>query len=117
MVLETFQNREVEAVFRAYPDDRRKKLMHLRHLIFHTASGNESIGPMEETLKWGQPSYLTSKSKSGTTIRINHIKSKPGQYGLYVHCQTSPIGMYLEIYPDVLNFDSKGMIAWPLTER
>jgi len=49
--------------------------MSLRRLIFETAAELEDVGLLEETLKSGQPSYLASPTKSGTTIRVDQIKS------------------------------------------
>ena len=37
--------------------------MFLRQLIFETAAATEVVGELEETLKWGEPSYLTPKTK------------------------------------------------------
>ena len=68
--MEPFQNSEVKDIYRAYPAKLREKLMRLRQLIFETAAQLQDVGPLEETLKWGQPSYLTKQSKSGTTIRV-----------------------------------------------
>jgi hypothetical protein len=110
--MEPFQNSEVEGVYRAYSDRLREKLMRLRHLIFETAAELEDVGPLEETLKWGQPSYLTKQSKSGTTIRVDQIKSKPRQYCMMVHCQTSLVATYREFYSEVLRFDGKRCIEF-----
>jgi uncharacterized protein DUF1801 len=97
-----FADPAVEAVFRAYPDKIRERLLALRRLILDTAAGTDGVGPIEETLKWGQPSYLTAKPKSGSTIRIDHLP--PGRYALYVHCQTNLIATFREIYPTELAY-------------
>jgi len=55
-----------------------KKLMQLRKLIFDVASATEGVGELEETLKWGQPSYLTSQSKSGSTINFHEYEDDMG---------------------------------------
>ncbi len=102
--MESFQQPDVAAVFDAYPAALRRKLMALRQLIFETAAATEGVGPLTETLKWGQPSYLTQQSRSGTTIRIDGIKGEAGQYGLYVHCQTSLLDTYRELYPGKLDY-------------
>lgn len=108
--MERFQNSQVKEIFDAYPGDLKANLLRLRQLIFDTATGLEDVGPLEETLKWGQPSYLTNHSKSGTTIRLDQIKSKPGKYGMYVHCQTSLLQTYRDLYAEVLRFDGKRCI-------
>ena len=111
-----FSNQNVKAVFWAYPKGLKPRLMRLRELIFDTAAAIEGVGALEETLKWGQPSYLTPQSKSGTTIRIDQIKSKTGHFAMYVHCQTSLVTAYRELYPDVLSFDGNRGIVFNLKE-
>ncbi len=100
--MEPFNSPDVESVFGEYPQRLKSRLLALRQLIFDTASETEGVGPLEETLKWGQPSYLTPKTKSGTTIRVDQIKSNPDQYGMFVHCQTSLLPTYRELYSGVL---------------
>jgi hypothetical protein len=65
----------VDAVFRSYPPPLCKKLAAVRRLILDTARKTEGVGAIEETLKWGQPSFLTSQSGSRSTIRIDSLKS------------------------------------------
>ena len=99
---ESFANPAVEAVFQAYPEPARGRLMALRRLILATAEATEGVGPLEETLKWGQPSYLTPRSKSGSTIRIDRLKG--GGYGLFFNCQTSLIESFRAHYPNDFRF-------------
>ena len=112
MSAKPFENAEVEAVFRAYPAVLRERLLLLRQLIFETASATEGVGRLEETLKWGQPSYLTAHTGSGTTIRIDRVKSARAQYALYVHCQTNLIATFRELYPDEFKFDGARSIVF-----
>jgi uncharacterized protein DUF1801 len=91
----------VEAVFAAYPSPVRAKLLALRRLIFDTAKTTEGVGTLEETLKWGQPSYLTTESKSGSTIRIDQVKAEAGRYAVYFHCQTDLVETFRELYPEL----------------
>ena len=83
----------VDAVFDAYPKPLKAKLLALRRLIFDTAKATRGVGALQETLKWGQPSYLTPETKSGSTIRIDQVKSAPGQYAVYFHCQTNLLAL------------------------
>jgi hypothetical protein len=100
----------VEAAFAAYPAALRAKLKSLRRLILKTAKETEGVGPLEETLKWGQPSYLTN-SKNGTTIRIDrHGKG----YALFVNCQTDLIATYRELYPREFSYEGKRAIVFEL---
>ncbi|MBU2454123.1 MAG: DUF1801 domain-containing protein, partial [Proteobacteria bacterium] len=65
-VSKKIKNSDVAAVFNSYPKKIRAKLMFLRKLILETADVIEGVGEIEETLKWGEPSYLTPKTKSGS---------------------------------------------------
>ncbi|GLH80806.1 hypothetical protein SSBR45G_57150 [Bradyrhizobium sp. SSBR45G] len=91
----------VAAVFATYPKRLRARLEALRRLILDTARTTTGVGALEETLKWGQPSYLTAETGSGSTIRIDRVKSEPGRYALYVHCQTDLIATFRELYPEL----------------
>lgn len=104
-------NRKVAAVFRAYPSALRSRLMFLRSLILDVASKTDGVGVLEETLRWGQPSYLTAGSGSGSLIRIDAVKSEPGAYAMYFHCQTSLVPTFRAMYPDTFRFDgNRGLV-------
>ena len=92
-------------IFDAYPKRIRLKLMFLRRLIFDVAARTAGVGELEETLKWGQPSYLTTQSKSGSLIRIDRVKSRAGTYAMYFHCQTTLVDTFKELYHDKFRFE------------
>jgi hypothetical protein len=94
----------VDAVFDAYPKPLRAKLLALRRLIFDTAKTTKGVGALQETLKWGQLSYLTSETKSGSTIRIDQVKSAANQYAVYFHCQTDLVETFRALYPRELRY-------------
>jgi hypothetical protein len=97
-------NPAVDAVFDAYPKPLKAKLLALRRLIFDTAKATKGVGALQETLKWGQPSYLTPETKSGSTIRIDQVKSASGQYAVYFHCQTNLVETFRELYPKEFSY-------------
>ncbi|MBI3776859.1 MAG: DUF1801 domain-containing protein [Gammaproteobacteria bacterium] len=99
-----FGNSEVAAVFDSCPKQAKAKLLFLRQLIFDVASQTDGVGELEETLKWGQPSYLTTASKSGSLIRIGQIKSQAGKYAMYFHCQTTLVDTFKEMYRGKFEF-------------
>ena len=94
----------VEAVFSAYPKPVKGKLLALRRLIFDTAKTTKGVGALQETLKWGQPSYLTAETKSGSTIRIDQVKSAANQYAVYFHCQTDLVETFRQLYPTEFSY-------------
>jgi hypothetical protein len=99
-----FSDPAVGAAFDACPKPLRLKLLALRRLIFDTARNTKGVGALEETLKWGQPSYLTREAKSGSTIRIDRVKSSTNQYAMYFHCQTDLVATFRELYPNELTY-------------
>jgi hypothetical protein len=99
-----------DAVFRAYPAPLRKKLAAVRRLILETARKTEGVGAIEETLKWGQPSFLTSQTGSGSTIRIDALKSEPERYALYFHCRTNLVSTFRTIYPQTFAYEGNRAI-------
>jgi hypothetical protein len=97
----------VDAVFSACPAPVKSRLLALRRLIFDTARMTKGVGAIEETLKWGQPSYLTSKTRSGSTIRIDRVKADAVNYAVLFHCQTDLVETFRQLYPTELRYGGK----------
>jgi len=104
--MKRFADPAVAAVFKAYPAGLRRKLMELRALVFEVAAGTDGVGRLTETLKWGQPSYLTEETKSGTTVRIDRLRQGDG-YALYVHCQSGLVPTFRALYPDTFRYEGR----------
>jgi hypothetical protein len=107
-----FSGPAVQAAFEQYPRALKARLMALRQMIFDTAAGIDGVGPLEETLKWGQPSYLTTQTKAGSTIRLDRIKATEGQYALYFHCQTDLVDTFRSLYPTHMKYDGNRSIVF-----
>ena len=100
-----FSDGQVDAVFAGYAEPVRTRLLALRELIFDTAAETGGVGRLVETLKWGQPAYLTERPRTGSTLRIDALKGTVTGYAMFVHCQTTLVSTYREIYPDIFRFD------------
>ena len=109
-------NSDAKKVFDAYPKTHRASMLAVRDLILDVAASIECVGELEETLKWGEPSYLTSESKSGTTIRIDWKPKNPDVYGIYVNCQTDLVKRFRREYSDTLQFEGDRAILISVTE-
>ena len=107
--MKTIQNRDVAEVFRRYPPSMRKKLMGLRKLVLEAASETDGVSEVEETLKWGEPSYLV---RGGSTIRIDWKEKRPDQYAMYFQCQTRLVDTFRELYGDRLKFEGNRAIVF-----
>jgi hypothetical protein len=93
VVIPPFQNTDVKSVFDSYPIPIREKLLLLRSLIFETAQSLEMDCPLEETLKWGEPSYIPPK-KMGSMVRLHHYANKPFDFALYFMCKSTLVSSF-----------------------
>jgi hypothetical protein len=112
-----FKNDDVKAVFEQFPDTERKALQDLRARIFDVAKATHGVGELEETLKWGEPAYLTANSKSGTTIRICTVRNRPGHVAMYVNCKTTLLDSFRALYPDEFKFDGGRALIFDAAEK
>jgi hypothetical protein len=100
--------------FKDYPKEVKPKLNYLRGLILETASEISSIVELEETLKWGEPSYLV---KRGSTIRIDWKEKSPNQYAMYFKCTSKLVTTFKEVYGDIFNYETTRAIVFRLDDK
>ncbi len=112
--LEIKTNPEVNNVFKNYPDFVRDKMLYLRTLVFETAKQIDEINTIEETLKWGEPSYLT---KNGSTIRMDWKSKTPNQYAVYFKCTSRLVETFKIIYHKTFEFEGKRAIVFQLNDE
>lgn len=112
--MEILTNPEVITKFESYAPPIREKLWMLRQLIIDTAAQNPGITRLHETLKWGEPSYLT---KGGSTVRINSLKKSPGKYAMFFVCSTSLVENFRLIYGDSFTFEGKRALIFDLKDE
>lgn len=74
----------------------------LRKLIRATAADDPAIGPLEESLKWGQPSFTPRKANVGSSVRIQ--KNKDDTHSLMFICNTNLVDRFRDLYGDQLHF-------------
>jgi hypothetical protein len=100
-----------------YPEPIRMRLLQVRDLIFAVAAETEGVGPLTETLKWGEPAYLTEASRSGTTIRLGVSKSAPGHCAVFVNCKTTLIETFRAHFADDFAFEGQRALLIPATDH
>nr|WP_315187818.1 DUF1801 domain-containing protein [uncultured Albidiferax sp.] len=109
--MQAFTDPRVEAVFQTWPQPVRRKLLALRQMVFEVAACTPGVGPLEETLKWGQPAYLTPHTRSGSTVRLGWDARRPGQYAVYFHCQTRLVEQFRTLFPNDFGFEGDRAIV------
>ncbi len=102
---------DVAAYFAKCPPPARAHLLQLRSMAMDLAEEDPRIGPLLETLKWGEPSYLTSKTRAGTTLRLAFYKKRSNTIGVFFNCRTRLAGRIKELYPSHFNHDgNRGLL-------
>lgn len=103
---------DIAATFDSYPPDARGRVLELRALILSTAAVTPGVGRVEESLKWGQPSYATPDTKSGSPIRIGVTKG--GGVALYTHCQTTIMADAQMLFPHDFRFEGNRAVHFEI---
>lgn len=102
------ESADVAAVFASYPEDLRQELLELRELILDTAYSTAGVGAIEETLRWGQPAYLTSETGSGSTIRIAPTRpDSTHDYAMYFICHTNLVETFQALFGESLFYEGE----------
>jgi hypothetical protein len=112
--LHTTSTPEVESVFNDYPDFVRNKMLKLRSLILETVSEIEEAESLEETLKWGEPSYLV---KNGSTIRIDWKSKTPDQYAIYFKCTSKLVPTFKKVFGSIFKYEKNRAILFDLNDK
>ncbi|WP_152570748.1 DUF1801 domain-containing protein [Paenibacillus tyrfis] len=107
--MSAIKNTKVEEVFEQYPKQIQSRLLILRQLILDTAIETEGVGHVDETLKWGEPSYITKK---GSTIRIGWKPSSPDHYAMYFNCNTKLVDTFKEVYRELFHYEGNRAIVF-----
>jgi hypothetical protein len=102
----------VAAVFSIFPASVRATLMEVRELIFETAARIEGVGPLTETLKWGEPTYLTEATGSGSTIRLGWFRSSQRACAVLFNCRTTLVDDFRERFPKIFAYEKNRAILF-----
>ena len=105
---------KVEEVFSNYPNFVQDKMQYLRELVIETAEEIQDISNLEETLKWGEPSFVT---KNGSTLRIDWKEKTPNQYAMYFQCTSRLVDTFRLVFDDKFQYEGKRAIVFQLEQK
>ena len=105
---------KVDAVFANYPEYVRDKMQSLRELVIETAEETEGVYKLEETLKWGEPSFVT---KDGSTLRMDWKEKTPEQYAMYFHCTSRLVDTFRLVFNHKFQYEGKRAIVFQLNQK
>ena len=106
-------NIAIENKIEAYPELAKAKFHEIRSLIFEVAENNR-FDEIEETLKWGQPSYLC---KSGSTIRLDWQIKHPNSIEVFFNCRTILVETFKEIFGESLMYEGNRIVLVPIDKE
>lgn len=76
----------------------------LKAQIFEAATQNDKIGALEESLKWGQPSFTPKRKNVGSSVRLSKTDDKT--VAMYFICTTRLVDRFRELYPNAFNYQN-----------
>lgn len=100
--------------FASYPKAVKPKMNALRKLVLQAAKELEDVSEIEETLKWGEPSYLVKK---GSTVRMDWKEKNPDQYQLYFKCTSKLVETFRKVYGKRFNYENNRALVFDLKEE
>ena len=107
-------NPKVTTVFDNYPEEVKQQMLNLRELVLKTANEIEGLDKLEETLKWGEPSYLT---KHGSTLRMDWKEKKPNQFAMYFKCTSKLVPTFKAVFGNKFNYEDNRAIVFGLEDK
>ena len=111
--MEVKSDPRVKPKFQSYPDHIRPKMDRLRSLVMDAAE-EAGIPHLEETLKWGEPSYL---AKKGSTLRMDWKEKSPDQYALYFKCTSQLVSTIQEVFGEDFKYEKTRAILFDLDDE
>ena len=97
----------------SYPEQVREQMKGLRKLVHEVANEAPEVIKIEETLKWGEPSFVT---KHGSTLRMDWKKKTPDQYAMYFKCTSRLVETFKIVYKDTFQFEGTRAIVFGLKD-
>ena len=93
----------VSEAFARFPETARARLLAARAQVFAAATDDPRVGELTETLKWGEPAYLTEATGSGSTLRLG-LAGEPARAALLVNCRTGLVEEMRARYGDLFSY-------------
>jgi len=101
----------VASAIEDYPPAALKTFMSVRELVAKVAEQTAGLDQTEETLKWGEPSYL---AEGGSTVRMKWTEKNPEEFYLYFNCQSTLVETFRELYRDEFDYDGNRAMSFAI---
>lgn len=97
-----------------YPPKAKAVFTAVRQLVVSVAKETAGLEKTEETLKWGEPSYM---AEGGSTVRMKWSENQADQFSLYFNCNSILVETFRELYPDDFIYDGNRAMSFPISEK
>jgi len=111
--LKVINNPKVDDIFANYPESVRDKMQLLRDLVIETAQETAGLDVLEETLRWGEPSFVT---KIGSTLRMDWKEKSPNQYAMYFQCTSLLVDTFRTVFGNTFQYDGNRALVFSLNQ-
>ena len=81
----------------------------LKTLIFATAAQSPLIGELEESIKWGEPSFTPKKRNVGSSVRLAR---RDDAVAVMFICSTRLVDRFRELYPNEFLFEGNRALVF-----
>ena len=105
---------KVDQIFANYPGAVRCKMQFLRELVIEAAEETGGISELEETLKWGEPSFVT---RNGSTLRMDWKERAPNQYAMYFQCTSRLVETFRMVFNHKFQYEGNRAIVFKLNQK
>ncbi|WP_299042453.1 hypothetical protein [uncultured Tateyamaria sp.] len=96
-----------------WPQPAQTQFVKLRQIVHDVATSAE-IGPLDESLKWGQPSWRPKRARVGSTLRVDWSPSTPDRLLAFVDCKTNLAAQMDTRFPGQFHNDGRRALGFDL---
>lgn len=96
-----------------WPENAQSCFAQLRGII-HDVATQADIGPLDESLKWGQPAWRPKRARTGSTLRVDWSPETPNRLLAFVDCKTDLAAQMDHRFPKQFHNDGRRALAFDL---
>ncbi|WP_299591736.1 hypothetical protein [uncultured Tateyamaria sp.] len=96
-----------------WPETAQSHFLHLRGIV-HDVATSADIGPLDESLKWGQPAWRPKRPRTGSTLRVDWSPTIPDRLMTFVDCKTDLATQMDNRYPNQFHNDGRRALGFDL---
>ncbi|WP_299741914.1 hypothetical protein [uncultured Tateyamaria sp.] len=96
-----------------WPDKAQTHFLRLRSIV-HDVATSADIGPLDESLKWGQPAWRPKRARVGSTLRVDWSPTTPNRLMAFVDCKTDLAAQMDNRFPQQFHNDGRRALGFDL---